>query len=206
VRYNDTMRPAALTVLALAASPLLATAGDYLGTLKVPQSPLAPAGMFYSFTSLPPPSLAGAAPATEQPLRLKLGYQYSRFFSVEGELNDTARPAPSLFGHQEPLASPFHSSGFGVDTVATLPVWRFSFYGKMGAYHGEPGSPFGAYSTSLLADAAPRTHWRYGLGVRYDFTSSLGIRAQVERYSPLGAPLATETDGDLFSIGLSWRF
>lgn len=200
------MRPTArLIAVLLSASPVVAAAGDYLGMLKVPQSPLIPGGMFYSFASLPPPSLSGA-PAAEQPLRLKLGYRYSRFFSVEGELNDAARTPPSLFGNPEAFVSPFHSSGFGVDTVATLPVWRFSFYGKMGAYHGEPGSPFGAYSTSLLADSTPRTRWRYGLGVRYDFTSSLGIRAQVERYSPLGAPLANETDGDLFSIGLSWRF
>lgn len=199
------MRLPALAALALAWSPFLATAGDYVGTLKVPQGPVPSPGLFYSFASLPPPSLSGA-PAAESPLRLKLGYQYSRYFSVEGELNDAGRPPMNLFSAPEGFTSAFRSSGFGVDTVATLPVWRFSFYGKMGAYHGEPGSPFAAYSTSLLADATPRTHWRYGLGVRYDFTSSLGIRAQVERYSPLGAPLATESDGDVFSIGLSWRF
>ena len=199
--------PAArLLALVLVPAPLVAMASDYLGTLKVPRVGLPASGGFYSFASLPPPSSLSGAPAAEQPLRLKLGYQYSRYFSVEGELNDAGRPPLNLFAAADNFASPFHSSGFGVDTVATLPVWRFSFYGKMGAYHGEPGSPFAGYSTSLLADATPRTHWRYGLGVRYDFTSALGIRAQVERYSPLGTPLATETDGDLFSIGLSWRF
>lgn len=196
---------AGLIAFTLAASPLVASAGDYVGKLKVPQVALPTPGAFYSFDSVPPPFLSGTA-AAEQPLRLKLGYQYSRYFSVEGELNDMGRPPASLFTVPESLGSPFRAGGFGVDTVATLPIWHFSFYGKMGAYHGEPGSPFATYSTSLLAEAAPRTHWRYGLGVRYDFTSSLGVRAQVERYSPLGAPLATETDGDLYSIGLSWRF
>jgi hypothetical protein len=47
---------------------------------------------------------------------------------------------------------------------------------------------------------------RYGLGVRYAITGSLGVRAQVEHYSPMGSPLAGEADGDLFSVGLSWRF
>jgi hypothetical protein len=125
---------------------------------------------------------------------------------VEGELSDMARAPANLFGGPEPLGSQFRSSGFGVDTVATLPVWGFSFYGKLGAYRGEPRYPFASYSTSLLGDAATRTRWRYGLGVRYDFTKSLGVRAQVERYSPLAAPLATESDADLFSIGVSWRF
>ena len=47
------------------------------------------------------------------------------------------------------LASAFRSTGFGVDTVATLPLWRFSFYGRMGAYRGDARNGFGIYSTSL---------------------------------------------------------
>ena len=184
---------ARLLVLALASAPAAAAAGNYVGTLKLPPSALPAPGALYSFASLPAPTLADPR-AADQPFRLKLGYQYSRYFSVEGEVNDMAR-MPAL-----------RSSGFGVNTVATLPVWGFSFYGKLGAYRGEPRYPFSAYSTSLLADASGRTHWRYGLGVRYDFTKSLGIRAQVERYSPLGTPLANEPEGDLFSIGVSWRF
>jgi hypothetical protein len=196
---------AGLGLLALASVPLAAAAGDYVGTLKPPRSALPAAGEIYSFTSLPPPTISGV-PAAEKPLRLKLGYQYSRYFSVEGEVNDIGRLSNDRFAVADNLASPFRSSGYGVDTVATLPVWRLSFYGRMGAYHGEPTLPFAAYSTSLLNDGTQRTHWRYGLGVRYDITSSLGVRAQVERYSPLGSPLGTESDADLFSIGLSWRF
>jgi len=196
---------AGLLTLALVSMPLAAAAGDYVGTLKLPRASLPTPGELYSFASIPPPSLSGA-PADEAPMRLKLGYRYSRYFSVEGELNDTLRSTAPFFSGQDGLASPFRSTGFGVDTVATLPLWGFSFYGRMGAYHGDPSYPFAAYSTSLLGDASSHTRWRYGLGVRYDFTSSLGIRAQVERYSPLGAPLANETDGDLFSIGVSWRF
>lgn len=195
-----------LGALAFAGLPLVAAAGDYVGTLKLPRFATTPApGELYSFTTLPPPSIGAPAPG-DKPLRLKLGYQYSRYFAVEGELNDIGRLPTDLFGSADNLGSQFRSSSFGVDTVATLPVWRLSFYGRMGAYHGEPTLPFAAYSTSLLGDGTARNHWRYGLGVRYDFTSALGIRAQVERYSPLGSPLGTETDADLYSIGLTWRF
>ena len=201
------MNSRTLVAATLALLPLAAAAGDYVGVLKLPKSGVPVPGALYSFASLAePPAPATATAPPERPLRLKLGYQYSRYFSVEGELNDVARAPAELFTATDPSASPFRSSSFGVDTVATLPVWRFSFYGRMGAYHGEPGFPFAAYSTSLLGDAASRNHWRYGLGVRYDFTSSLGVRAQVERYSPLGSPLGNESDADLFSIGLSWRF
>ena len=197
--------PAGLLAPALLALPALATAGDYLGMLSLPKASLPAPGELYSFASVLPPSLSGGTPA-EQPFRLKLGYRYSRYFSLEGELNDMARLPANAIGAVEAPASLFHSSGFGVDTVATLPVWGFSFYGKMGAYHGEPRYDFATYSTSLLGDATQRTRWRYGLGVRYDFTHSLGVRAEVERYSPLGTPLARETDADLFSIGVNWRF
>jgi hypothetical protein len=199
------MKPRTVVAALLALLPLAAAAGDYVGVLKVPKAGIPAPGALYSFTTLSDPPATGTA-LPERPMRLKLGYQYSRYFSVEGELNDVARAPGDLFTTTDPSASPFRSSSYGVDTVATLPVWRFSFYGRMGAYHGEPGFPFAAYSTSLLGDAASRNHWRYGLGVRYDFTSSLGVRAQVERYSPLGSPLGTEPDADLFSIGLSWRF
>ena len=197
---------AGLLACALAAAPFAAMAGDYVGVLSLPKPVLPASGELYSFASIPAPSLSGGAAAVEQPFRLKLGYRYTRYFSLEGELNDTARTPANVFGAPEAMASPFHSSGFGVDTVATLPLHRFSFYGRMGAYHGEPRYDFTAYSTSLLGDAPQRTRWRYGLGVRYDFNPALGIRAQVERYSPLGAPLANETDADLYSIGVSWRF
>ncbi len=197
--------PAGILAPVLVALPAVATAGDYLGMLSLPKVSLPLPGGLYSFTSVAPPSLSGGA-SSEQPFHLKLGYRYSRYFSFEGELNDMARLPAYPFGTPESAASPFRSSGFGVDTVATLPVWRFSLYGKMGAYYGEPRYDFASYSTSLLGDAAQRTRWRYGLGVRYDFTHSLGVRAEVERYSPLAAPLARDTDADLFSIGVSWRF
>ena len=100
----------------------------------------------------------------------------------------------------------FRSTGYGIDTVATLPVWRsFSFYGRLGAYRGEARNAFAAYSTSLLGDTRS-TRLRYGLGMRYDFTKAFGIRAELERYSPLGA-LGSDADAaELVSVGLSWRF
>jgi hypothetical protein len=197
--------PRRIRILALAlwGLPAMALAGDYVGTLKLPKAPVA--GEVYSFSTLPPPA-AAPGPALDNPFQLKLGYQYSRWLAVEGEVSDFARMPAEAFANPAVIASPFRSSAFGVDTVATLPWWRFSFYGRMGAYHGDARYPFATYSTSLLGDAAVRNHWRYGLGMRYAITGSLGVGAQVERYSPLGSPLAGEADGDLFSVGLSWRF
>ena len=70
--------------------------------------------------------------------RLKLGYKYSRYLAVESEFVDAARHSGDLFASPGNLSSAFRSSGYTVDTIAMLPVWRFSFYGRMGAYRGEP--------------------------------------------------------------------
>jgi OmpA-OmpF porin, OOP family len=201
-----------LAVLAGALLPAAASAqDDYLGGLRLPRPSLAtPAGVF-SFESEPLTTAfntAAALRAVDSGYRFKLGYKYSRYFSVESEFVDFGRTPADIFTSPGNLASAFRSTGFGVDTVATLPAWRsFSFYGRMGAYHGETRNAFAMYSTSLLGDNASRgTRWRYGLGVRYDFTKAFGIHAELEHYSPLGSPLAGEPDSDLVSVGVAWRF
>jgi hypothetical protein len=197
--------PKPLFALAFAAATALPAAADYLGTLKAPSSGFVPSGV-YSFASIPMGTGAGA-PLADQTLRLKLGYKYSRYLAVESEFVDGTRPAAELFASPASLGSAFRSASFGVDTVATLPVWRFSFYGRMGAFRGDPRSMFGTYSTSLLGDNGARGgRWHYGLGMRYDFTKSLGVRAEMERYSPMGAGFAGDQESDLVSVGVSWRF
>lgn len=194
-------------LLAAGASVAAAAHADYIGTLKLPgtASP-APTG-FYSFSAT---SLTGLAPRAnaDSGFRLKLGYRYSRYLSVESEYVDFGSNAGSVFANPANLASAFRNTGFGVDTIATVPLWRqFSFYGRLGAYSGAR-DVFSTNPASLLGDAtrAGGTRVRYGLGMRYDFTKALGIRAEMERYSPLGSPVTGEPETDLFSVGLMWRF
>jgi hypothetical protein len=193
-----------LPALALALLPTAAAGENYLGMLKLPRTVQEqPVLGAYSFSSAPETSFSPST-LVDNAYQLKLGYKYSRFFAVEGQFNDFAR-APDMFAGPAGMASPFRGAGFGVDTVATLPLWRFSFYGRFGAYHGDARNPFSPYSTSLITD--PRgTRLRYGLGVRYDFTQSFGIVAEMERYSALASPFAGDGEADLFSIGLKWRF
>lgn len=193
-----------LLALGFVAAPLVCAGADnYLGSLKPPATSLTPTGL-YSFTT-GPTNLASLAP--DNGYRLKLGYKYSRYLSVEGEFSDVTRPS-DLFANPASLSSAFRSTGFAVDTVATLPVWGLSFYGRLGAYHGDRYG-FSSQSTALLGDQAARgTRWRYGLGVRYDFTRAFGIRAELERYSALGlgSPFAGDGDSDQVTVGVSWRF
>jgi OmpA-OmpF porin, OOP family len=199
-----------VAVIACAVLPVAAAADDYQGGLRLPKPGVTAAAGVFSFESEPLPTAfnsAAALRAVDSGYRFKLGYKYSRYLSFESEFVDFGRTPADIFTSPGNLASAFRSTGFGVDTVATLPVWRsFSFYGRMGAYHGEVRNAFAMYSTSLLDSAARGTRWRYGLGVRYDFTNAFGIHAELERYSPLGSPLAGEPDSELVSVGVAWRF
>jgi OOP family OmpA-OmpF porin len=199
-----------LAAIALATFSAGASAEDYLGGVKIPHAG-ALAVPTFSLASEPvnafsPWSGAQASFSSDTGMRLRLGYRYSRFFSVEGEFVDYGRAPAEVFATPGNFSSAFRSSGFGVDTVARFPVWRsFSFYGRLGAHYGDVRNAFASYSTSLLVDPVRGTRVRYGLGARYDFTSAFGVHADIERYAPLGSPLG-EPEADQFSIGLNWRF
>jgi OmpA-OmpF porin, OOP family len=179
---------------------------DYVGTLKIPGTSGATPSSVFTFSAS---SLTGLTSngLGDNGYRLKLGYKYSRYLSVESEYVDFGTNAGTVFSSPANLASAFRQSGFGVDTVATVPLWRqFSFYGRLGAYTGSR-DVFGTNPVSLLGGEVTRgTRLRYGLGMRYDLTKSLGVRAEMERYSPLGSTVAGEPEVDLFSVGLMWRF
>jgi len=201
---EKSMKPKALIFAAIASAlPGAALSDDYVGTLRAPQSTLTPPGL-YSFSSAPDAKAALAPAATHS---LKLGYKPSRYFAVEGEMVDFGR-TENPFASPADLASQFRGAGFGVDTIAMLPLWRFSFYGRMGAYRGDARGGYAFHPMPLAGDQFTRgTRLRYGLGLRYDFTRSLGVRAELERHSPLREPLLSDVDsGEQVSVGLSWRF
>ena len=200
-----------LTAIALATFSADATAEDYLGGLKIPRANEALRVSTFSLASEPvnafsPWSGARSSFSSDTGMRLRLGYRYSRFFSVESEFVDYGRAPAEVFASPASLSSAFRSTGFGVDTVASFPMWRsFSFYGRLGAHYGDVRNAFASYSTSLLVDPIRGTRVRYGLGVRYDFSSAFGVHADIERYAPVGTPLG-EPEADQFSIGVNWRF
>jgi hypothetical protein len=198
------MKPARLffPLLATALLPAVASA-NYLGILKLPRS-LAPdsdAGLYAFSSTMPAPFVAGGN-TVDSAREMKLGYRYSRFLSVEGQLNDFTRK--DAFSVPAVNGAPAHGGGFGVDTVATLPWRSFSFYGKLGAYHGDAASPFAPYAPSLVGDRGTRL--RYGLGMRYNVTQSFGVEASMERYAPLGSSFSGDPEQELFSVGVKWRF
>ena len=193
-----------LWTLALASVSSVAW-GNYLGMLRPPAGFVFGADPF-AFGS---PALLGLSTnlTGNQVQKLKLGYQPSPYFAIQGQYVDAGRASLDPFRSPSSFASDFRGTGFGVDAIARLPVWsRFSLYGRLGAYRGDVRPAFAPYSNSLIVDNSRSTRVRYGLGMGYDFSKSLGVRAEYERFAPLGGALSGETDADVFSVGVLWRF
>src|SRR6476660_2362791 len=110
------LRTPLIIIGAFATISLGVGAEDYVGGLKPPKSsppePKAPPAVI-SFVSESVPSfaLSRADGNPDAGYRLKLGYQYSRYFAVEGQYVDFGRTAGEVFSGSSNLASAFRSTG-----------------------------------------------------------------------------------------------
>lgn len=201
------MNPRNLLLATLLASASSAALGNYVGTLKAPQSLLSPAPSAYAYGFGAPAIFARSSTLGDNGFRFKLGYRANPYFSVETDFRDYGRSSANPFANPASLSSAFRSTGFGVDAVGTLPFWnKFSLYGRFGAFRGDARPTFAPYTTALMNDANRNLRMRYGLGMSYDITRAFGIRAEFDRFSPVAHPLPTDSESDQISVGVQWRF
>src|SRR5665647_271990 len=115
------------------------------------------------------------------------GYKVNRNFALEGGYFDLGRfgftattvPAGSLSGN-------IRLRGLNLDAVGILPITeKFSAFGRVGANYAEAKDSFsGAVIVTVLNPNPSKREWnvKYGVGAQYDFTPSLGMRLEAERY------------------------
>ena len=93
-----------------------------------------------------------------------------------------------------------------VDVVSAF-NWRssLSVFGKLGVGRGDNRvTPEWASSAQSALD---RTAISYGVGVRYDFTPSLGLKLELTRGTRFGWDrLRTDVDPDALNVGIRWTF
>jgi OOP family OmpA-OmpF porin len=141
---------------------------------------------------------------TDTALRLLGGYQFNKHFALElgySQLGEASISSGGLFAKVEATA-------WELVAVGMLPVAdRFSIYGKIGMYRAD--SDFG---TNIVLPGIPQAFSEsnndltFGFGLQFDISRSLGVRAEYQRYQDLGGPQIGESDLDVMSIGLVYRF
>lgn len=137
------------------------------------------------------------------------GYQFTKYFALEsgyfdmGKLgfNATTSP-PGTFSGELKL------KGINLDTVGILPLTdKFSALGRIGVNFSDVKSTFSnTGSVGTFPNQSKRAaNYKFGLGLQYDFTPSLGMRVEAERYR-INDAIGNTGDIDLLSAGLVYRF
>jgi OOP family OmpA-OmpF porin len=127
------------------------------------------------------------------------GYQLNRNFAVELGYTNFGEISLSAFGLSETIeATAWELVGVGSFPVAD----RFSLYGKLGFYRAETED---RTNFGFSADET-NTGLTFGIGARYDFTQTIGVRAEWQKYSDVGGGDIGESDLDVLSVGLVVRF
>ena len=139
------------------------------------------------------------------------GYQFSSGFALGAAVN-TERTS-SLIGSSVGLkfnglrwSEPRVNANVNVDVVSAF-NWRnaFSVFGKVGV--GRTDNRVTPEWASSTLSAQDRTALSYGLGMRYDFTQSLGLKLELTRGTRFGFDrLRTDIDPDAVNLGIRWSF
>ncbi len=139
------------------------------------------------------------------------GYKFNKNFALEGGYFDlgkfgfkaTTVPLGTLSGN-------IKLKGVNLDAVGILPLTeKFSAFGRLGLNYAQARDSFTSTgAVPVPTNPNPRksdTNYKLGLGLQYDFTESLGMRVEAERYR-INDAVGNRGDIDLFSVGLIYRF
>ena len=138
------------------------------------------------------------------------GYQFGKNFAMEGGYFDLGQ-----FGFKATTLPPgtlngdIRLRGVNIDAVGILPITdNLSVFGRIGANYAEARDSFvgtGAVNVLNPNPSKMETNPKIGLGVQYNFTESLAMRAEIERYRVNDA-VGTRGEVDMASVGLVYYF
>ena len=138
------------------------------------------------------------------------GYKFNKNFALEGGYFDLGK-----FGFVATTVPPgtltgsIKLRGFNLDAVGILPITeKFSAFGRVGVNYAQARDSFAGTGAVNVLNPNPSkrdTNYKYGLGVQYNFTESLGMRVEAERYR-IDDAVGNKGDVDLFSLGLLYQF
>ena len=138
------------------------------------------------------------------------GYEFNRYFSLEGGYFDlgqfgfTANTTPpgSLRGN-------IKIKGGNFDLVGSVPIGdKFSLFARAGLNYADAKDTFTGSGAVTVVDRSPHksaANYKFGFGAQYDFTRSLGMRVEGERYR-INDAVGNKGDVDLYSAGIVVRF
>jgi len=142
---------------------------------------------------------------TDTALRILGGYQFNKHFALELGYSQLGEASINNGGG---LFAKVEATAWELVAVGMLPVAdRFSIYGKIGMYRADSD-----FSTNIVLPGLPQSFSEsnndltFGFGLQFEISRNLALRAEYQRYQDLGGPQIGESDLDVMSIGLTYRF
>ena len=138
------------------------------------------------------------------------GYQFSRYFAVEGGYFDLGKfgftantlPPGALTGNLK-------VNGGNLDAVGILPFTdKFAAFARFGAQYPDARDHFAGYGAVIVEDphrSDDALSYKFGFGLQYAFTRTVAMRLEAERYR-IDDAVGNKGDIDLVSLGLLYRF
>ncbi len=134
--------------------------------------------------------------------RIGGGYQFTPMWGVEVDYGVLASSKASLGA----LNSELKPKSLQVAATGKFPIANeFSVIGRVGIARNS--TDFSS-NTGAAAQSSTSTKVAYGIGVQYDFSKSMGVRAQYENLGEISDPTATSTTYkvSMISAGLVFSF
>ncbi len=154
--------------------------------------------------------------------RISGGYRFSPVFALEAHYTDLGKyssDSKALLATNVgagTLSGKYKASGFGIDALLSAPLAQsFSIYGRVGVMRAKTEADFSSSGSifvtpqadSRLSTSANTTAYSYGIGLQYDISKQIGIRAEGQRYNKLGnGRTGGELKLDVYSIGAVFSF
>lgn len=147
---------------------------------------------------------------TSNGYKVYAGYKFNQYFALEGgyfdlgtfSLNATMTPPGTLTGN-------IKLKGVNFDAVGTLPFTEnFSGFARLGWAYSQAKDAFSGTGSlgGLNSDPSKsELNYKYGVGLEYSFTPSIGMRLEEEAYR-VNPAVGSRGNVDLISLGLFFGY
>lgn len=143
----------------------------------------------------------GSVDGTDTAFKIFGGYMFNRHFGLEAAYVDLGEASYSGNFLGFPVTGGrVEVTGLNVSALGALPIGeRFCLFGKIGLFmwEAEASDTTGGVPFSAQQDG---TDLSFGIGLGYQFTRNLGVRAEWEMFT------TEDAESNLISVGLLWRF
>jgi OOP family OmpA-OmpF porin len=133
------------------------------------------------------------------------GYQFNRNFAVEAGYFNLGKFTYRSASPTGTLNGTYEVEGLNLDLVGTMPLSeRFSAFGRIGAQYANTHDSFSGTGSLTPTNGNPSkrdTNLKVGVGLQYDISPSMQVRAEAERYR-INDALDNRGDINVFSVSL----